>query len=210
MIHASGIGVFVPGSFTIPAQPAGIGSLRDFVPARFTLPAQPAGIGELGEVGGLDAFTPAHFTLPQNPIYVDEIHRGSIGDIEGLGSERDVFDWEARGGGLYGLGDCKCGGGGTCVGCSGMSGILDDVQEQISRLTSGDIPWGTIAMAGGGLLLLSMMFGGGGRARRKGELYRAKSEYYKKVGEIKRKHSVRGRIGSGASRARAAYAAATE
>jgi hypothetical protein len=42
------LGVFVPGHFTIPPQPAGIG---DFVPGSFTLPQNPVTLG-MGDIHG--------------------------------------------------------------------------------------------------------------------------------------------------------------
>lgn len=180
---AASLGIFVPGRFTLPPQPAGIGlipvdqsrsvvparsihrpsaygarrrfGVSEFVPAVFTIPPQPAGIGDMVPTGTM-------YPIPQNTVLQDAaaIH--------------------------YGVSGLRCGGECGCGGTCGMGTISTDMQNLWNDLTAGN--WsqagtdfmnlmgesvftiGTFnvpvwMLAGGGLLLWALVFSGGEHSR---------------------------------------------
>jgi len=186
-VPGRGVADFVPAKFSLPPQPAGIGSLADFVRAQFDIPPQPAGIG---------AFVRGAYTIPPQPALGDFVPTGSMYPIpinsvlagaaqmgyeEGLSLSADSLTYSGGvSANLSGIGDCGCGCGGSCG--QGMSGISTDLSNLFTDVTAGNWSnaWtdfttlmgepvvGTVPlwMVGGGVILVwALFFSGGSHSR---------------------------------------------
>lgn len=190
-VGSRSLGLFVPGSYTVPDNPffPGLAGLQEFVGASFSVPQNPFFPG----LAGLAEFVDASYAVPQNPIL------DGVAGLADFAPSSTLWPIPANSvlvesglAGLRGADDCGCGcgGHGTCGQGTGLSGFTDWIGETKDKLMAGD-PM-TIAMVAGGGLLLFMLLGrtgsnrAGYREARKKALAKVRAEYPTNISRARR------------------------